>query len=117
MPSPLQTRTSNHQKTAAATTNLTSARTQRCNLMCAILTNASAATKWVKLYDKATAPVLASDVPKAKIAVPAGSTVLLQPPDGLNFDTGFAYALTGAAADTDATALAAGDMSVTFWFR
>lgn len=113
----LNSRTPSHQKTAAASTNITVVRTSRAQLLYAILTNGSAATKYVKLYDKGTTPVLASDVPIAKIAVPAGGTVLLNPAEAISFANGFSYALTGAAADTDTTALAAGDVSVTFWFR
>jgi hypothetical protein len=57
-----------------------------------------------KLYNKASAPVVASDVPVITIPMAANSTVAYEyGPMGLRFGTGIAWACTGAIGDTDAT--------------
>jgi len=99
--------------TAAATTNATSVKATGGNLYGALLTNYSAATKYFKLYNKASAPTVGTDVPVATIPIPATSAVPLEwGPLGLRLGTGIAFALTGAMADSDTTALAAGDVKV-----
>jgi len=74
----------------------------------AVLSNVSATQRYVKLYNKATAPVAASDVPVMTIAVPANGTVILPCNDlGIPFPLGLGYGISGLAPDTDATALTA----------
>lgn len=115
--SSVYTRLSSHRRvSAASSTHPTVVRTGRTQLAYAVLVNTTAAAKYVRLYDQTTAPVNA-DIPVVTIVVPAGQTVQLIPPIPLDFNTGFAYRMTGAAPDTDATALAANDLAVTFWFR
>jgi hypothetical protein len=96
--------------TCAATTNLTAAVAGPCDLYGIIVTNTSAAVKFLKVYNKATAPVLASDIPLLTIALPVTSLQNLQFEQGIYFNLGLAYAITGADGDTDATAVAAGDL-------
>lgn len=93
---------------AAATTNVTLVKDAPSVLSGFLLTNLSAAAKYVKIYDKATAPVLATDTPVATIALPAGAVATF--PVDLGLTKGFGYAITGAAADDDATAVAANDV-------
>lgn len=76
--------------------------------------NNGAGLAYVKLYNKATAPVLASDVPVLVVPIPAGGAM---PPVNLGalghrFAAGIAIAVTGGAADTDATAVTAGQVKV-----
>lgn len=68
------------------------------------LHNVGASVAYVKLYDKATAPVVGTDVPKLTIAVPAGVTVPFELPPGIPFANGIGWAATGAAADVDSSA-------------
>jgi hypothetical protein len=96
--------------TCAATTNLTSAVAAPCDLYQIICTNTSASVKFLKLYNKASAPVLASDVPVLTIALPATAITNIPMPMGLYFSAGLAFAMTGADGDTDATAMTAGDL-------
>lgn len=106
-----------YKLTAAATTNLTSAVARPCKVTGGYLRNRAAAEKWVKVYDKVTAPVVATDVPKLVIGLPAGAYIGLGDivgTYGYRFALGLALAITGAEADTDATAVAAGDVSVNF---
>ena len=71
--------------------------------------NAAAAIKYIKLYNKATAPA-ATDTPVATFAVAASAPFSIEFDAGLYFGTGIGYRLTGANADDDATALTAGDI-------
>jgi len=81
-------------------------------------TNTGATPAFVKLYNKATAPTVGTDVPEMIIAVPAsvsgvpGVAVFPIGYSGLRFALGLGIAVTGAVADTDTTAVAAGQVKV-----
>jgi hypothetical protein len=94
-----------HNLTAATTnfTNVKGAATQCYGLD---ISNTSASTIFVKLYDKATVPGT-GDTPKRTIQVPANSTVCRAYPEGVKFTAGFGWAATGLIADNDSTAIAA----------
>lgn len=70
---------------------------------------ATASSCFLKLYDKATAPNLAADVPFNTLELVANATFDLDF-RGYELANGLAYAITGAAGDTDTTAIAAGDV-------
>lgn len=96
---------------SAATTNATSVKASAGNLYSMELSNTSAAVKFFKLYNKATAPTVGTDTPVHTILIPAGATLqLCWDMNPKRFSTGIAYAITGAKADTDATAVAADDV-------
>ncbi len=72
--------------------------------------NTTASVVYLKLYNKASAPSVGTDTPVKTIPIPPNAPV---PPgctwaNGFYFSTGIAYALTGAAADNDTTAVSAG---------
>jgi hypothetical protein len=77
-----------------------------------------AGAAFVKLYNKATAPTVGTDVPLMIIPVPAavgGVPGVAQISPGFNgyrFALGLGIAITGAVADTDTTAVAAGQVKV-----
>lgn len=107
-----------HRKLSLATTNLTSVVAGRTRLHTLCLQGTTAAIKYVKIYDKATAPVLATDVPKLTLVVPAsGQMINPEFGFGIPFDNGIAYAITGAVGDTDATAVAANDVVMNMGYR
>lgn len=96
---------------AAATTNETSAFVGPCQMAGMSLVNTSAADLYLKVYDKASAPVLASDVPVRKFAIKAGQPLVDKYQDEMPvFVNGFAYAITAALGDTDTTAVGAGSL-------
>jgi hypothetical protein len=102
-----------HTLTSAATTNATSVKATAGALYTLTLTNLSAASKFFKLYAKASAPTVGTDIPIATIPVAATSTVSLEfGAVGQQISTGIAYAITNLIADTDTTAVAAGDVKV-----
>jgi hypothetical protein len=99
--------------TAAATTNATSVKATAGTLYSIVLTNYSAAPKFFKLYNKASAPTVGTDIPLETFEVAANASRAIDfGPLGLRYSTGIAYAMTGAQADADTTALAAGDLKV-----
>lgn len=95
---------------SAATTNATSVKASAGRVYGFKFTNTSAALKYVKLYNKASAPTVGTDVPVETIAVPAGAFIEHVNPFGVSYATGIALAITGAAADADTTAVAANDI-------
>jgi hypothetical protein len=104
-----------HKATSLATTNLTAAVVGPARVVGGYLRNRAAAEKFLKLYNKASAPVLATDVPLMTIGLPAGAYIGMGDiigTFGMLFPLGVAYAITGAYANTDATAVAAGDVDV-----
>lgn len=95
---------------AAASTNATSAKASSGTLHNVHGYNTSATAKFLKIYNKASAPTVGTDVPVITIAIPPTAAFAIDYPNGYYFGTGIAYALTGAAADGDTTALVAGDV-------
>jgi hypothetical protein len=74
--------------------------------------NASATTKYVRLFNLATAPTVGTSVPIMVVAVPATSSKEIEYVPAVRFGTGLAVAITGGAAATDSTAVAAGDVQL-----
>lgn len=93
---------------AAASTNATSVKAAAGTVRHIGGRNAAAASRYLKLYDKASAPTVGTDTPRKTIHLPASSDFVLDMET--YFGTGIAYALTTAAADNDTGALTAGDV-------
>ena len=79
---------------------------------------------YLKLYDKASAPVVGTDTPKLTLGLTSntvynGSSVIAAPLGfefsfndvGVSFVNGIAYAITKLAPDADTTAILAGDVT------
>jgi hypothetical protein len=96
---------------AAATTNATSLKATAGQSYHLKLFNSAAYAVFFKLYNKASAPTVGTDVPIVTIEVPAGGLYSETVPFGLPFSTGIAYAITKLQADTDTTVLVAGDLT------
>jgi hypothetical protein len=98
---------------SAATTNATSVKASAGSVFTIVATNINAAARFLKLYNKASAPTVGTDVPVVTLSIPAsGVPLVVDSSLGIRFTTGIAYAITGAAADTDTTAVAAGEIKV-----
>lgn len=96
---------------AAASTNATSAKASAGDVISITATNTTASLKYLKIYNKASAPTVGTDTPVLTIPLqPSNVPTMINIPGGLYCSTGIAYALTGAAADADTTALTAGDV-------
>lgn len=97
--------------TSGASTNATSVTAVPGLLFSLLASNQSGSTRFVKLYDKATAPTVGTDVPMLTIPVGASAYVSISLGSyGISFPNGIAYAITGAVADSDTTAIGAGDI-------
>lgn len=70
--------------------------------------NAAAATRWLKLYDKATAPA-STDTPKKTYALQASVPFTFNLA-GYQFANGIGFRLVTGSADNDNTAVTAGDI-------
>lgn len=74
------------------------------------MVNTAAYAIFVKLYNKATAPTVGTDVPVFVVGIPAGGRCEVTRPHGLPFAAGIAVAITKLSADTDTTVIAVGDL-------
>lgn len=109
----------NYSSNSAATTNGALIVTATTGVQAVFATNNGAGAAYVKLYNKATAPTVGTDVPEMLIPVPAalgGVPGVSAPIDcgfnGLRFPLGLGIAITGGAADNDTTAVTAGQVKV-----
>lgn len=104
---------------AAATVNNTLVAAGVRQVVGGLLSNVAAYAVYLKLYDKATAPVAGTDIPVMTIALPAGGTPV--PLSGLSeghtFTLGLGYAITKLIADTDTTVVVAGDARGVILFK
>ena len=96
-------------RNSTADTNLATIKATAGTLYGITINNANASTRFLKLYNKGSNPVLASDTPVLVIPIPANSTAVQDYGFGLRFGTGIAMAITAAVGDTDTTAVAAGE--------
>lgn len=96
---------------SAASNNLTSVKASAGQLYDIDVFNTAAYDVFLKFYNKASAPVVASDTPVWTVPVKAGMGYARTFPQGRAFSTGIAYAITKLQADTDATNVAAGDLT------
>lgn len=98
---------------SAATTNATSVKASAGTVFSVTASNVGAASAFVKLYNKASAPTVGTDVPVITIPVPASGVVTIPfGSQGYRFATGVALAITTLAADSDTTVIAANQVKV-----
>lgn len=98
---------------SAATTNATSVKASAGALGFIVAANLNAAVRYLKLYNKASAPTVGTDTPVMTMPIPAstaGNGFTIAIPNGVSFTTGIALALTTGYADADTAAVAAGEI-------
>lgn len=95
---------------SAASTNQTLVKGTPGRIVSIVCSNVNAATRYVKLFDKATAPVTGTDTPILTIQVLTGATVGIVV--GYTTLLGIGLAITVNATDLDNTNVAAGDVKV-----
>lgn len=104
-----------HRLIASATVNATSVKTSAGKIVGGFIHNLSASTKYLKFYNKASAPTVGTDTPVITVPIAPNEKVTFASVNdlvGIYFSTGLAYAVTGALADNDTTALVANDVVV-----
>lgn len=103
---------------AAASTNATSVKGSAGTLYALMVTSVNAAARYIKFYNKASAPTVGTDVPVLVFGIPgntAGNGFTLSiPACGINFSTGIAFAITTGIADADTGAVAASEIAVSY---
>lgn len=98
-------------RNSTASTNAVSMKASAGTLTDVVVTNTGASVAYLKLYNKASAPTVGTDIPVFTLPIPAGAPADLNfGPLGQRFSTGIAFAITAGASDADATAVAAGDI-------
>lgn len=95
---------------SAATTNATVAKASAGDMFRASGYNSNAAARYLKIYNKATAPTVGTDTPIWTEYLAPQAKFDLAFPKGMYFSAGISYALVTGAPDADATAVAAGDI-------
>jgi hypothetical protein len=104
---------------SAATTNLNTPKSsagQIYNIQ-AFNTNASS-VRYLKIYNKASNPTLASDTPIAVYMIPSGGGgVVVEISNGIACSNGIAIAITGAVANNDTTAISASEVVVNIQYK
>ena len=99
---------------SAASTNATSVKSAAVQMYGYSISNTASTVRYVKFYDKATAPTVGTDTPKHTVQIPGNGTVLHAYPEGVKFANGFAWATTTGVADTDTGAVGANDLVVDY---
>lgn len=102
---------------SAASTNATSAKASAGQVYGWFLSNQNAAVRYLKLYNKASAPTVGTDTPVMTVAIPAGASANVEYTNGITFATGIAYALTTGVADADTGAVAANEIVVNLLYK
>jgi hypothetical protein len=98
---------------SAASTNATSNKASAATLWSALVSNSNAAVRYFKLYNKASAPTVGTDIPVIVMPVPPGTVAQIDGgANGIRFTTGVAWALTTGIADTDTGAVSASEHKV-----
>ena len=101
---------------AANTTNATLLKGGPAVLLGVTVTNAGAAARYVKTYNKATAPTVGTDVPVQVFGLAAGVSQTYSYPNGYPYSIGLGFGIVNLPADSDTTAPTAGDVIVDFHF-
>lgn len=98
---------------SAASTNATSvSATANTLLLGYYISNTNSSVRYVKFYNKASAPTVGTDTPVLVLAIPGSGAANVSFPDGVNFTTGLAFATTTGAADSDTGAVALNEVIV-----
>lgn len=98
---------------SAATTNATSvSATANTLLLGYYISNTNSSVRYVKFYNKASAPTVGTDTPVLVLAIPGSGAANVSFPEGVNFSTGLAFATTTGAADSDTGAVALNEVIV-----
>jgi hypothetical protein len=101
---------------SAATTNATVVKASAGNLdTITAISLAEDAVSYLKLYDKATAPVVGTDIPVMTIPIPTnlkGAGIVIPIASGIQFSNGISFAITSGVADSDTGAVVADEVII-----
>ena len=81
------------------------------------ISNTNASARYVHFYNKATAPVVGTDVPVATVQVTGNGVVIRAFPVGATYGTGIGFGTSTGAGDTDSGAIGAGDLVIDLEYK
>jgi hypothetical protein len=102
---------------SAATNNSTNVKASAGQVYFVKVCNINAAVRWLKLYNKASAPTCGTDTPVMRILAPVNSCTVQPIPVGATFGTGIGYCIVTGATDADNTATAANEQTVEILYK
>lgn len=85
----------------AASTTATSVTTKKTKMLGVNAQNSGTAAAYLRIYDKASAPVPGTDVPKMVFMVPPGGGMVSEKNMAVEFALGLAFAITSGAGNTN----------------
>lgn len=106
---------STYKLISLASTNANVVKASKGNLSSIIAIGLTSDVRYLKFYNKATAPTVGTDVPALTIPIPAntqGAGLAISLKDSVEFDLGIGIAITSGSADNDTGAIGAGDVIV-----
>lgn len=99
-----------HKTVSAASTNATSVKASAGRVRRVIASNVNASVRYLKLYNKASAPTVGTDVPVFTICMGGGTTNKAEVFEiDCDFSTGIAFATTTEATDAGSTGISASE--------
>lgn len=107
---------STHHLISAASTNATSVKNSAGAIGLISISNANAAARYFKLYNKASAPTVGTDTPIMTILLKPGETTFIDANSPIRCSTGIAYALTTGITVADTGAVAASEHAVSILY-
>ena len=105
---------------SAASTNSTNVKGSAGQVGFIAAFNNNAEERFLKLYDKATAPTVGTDTPVLTLMIPGATTgagLALSIPAGIAFASGIGFGLTTGIADADTGAVAASEIVVNLGYK
>lgn len=109
---------------SAASTNSTNIKASAGQIYMLTASNTGSAPRYLKVYDKASAPTVGTDTPKFTFLLPTASTAAngagsnIPIPDcGIVFTLGIGIAITTGVADSDTGAVGANEVVVNYAFK
>lgn len=105
---------------SAASTNATSVKASAGQLYNVQAFNTNAAARFLKIYNKASAPTVGTDTPVAVYLLPgasAGAGCVIEISNGLALGSGLAFAITTGIADSDTGAVGANEVVVNLQYK
>lgn len=109
-----------HHTVSAGSTNATVVKNAAGMLYEIYVSSVNAAARYLKLYNKATAPTVGSDTPLWTMVIPgntAGGGFAKTIPMGLEFTAGISFALTTEATDAGTTGVSANEHVVNLGYK
>ena len=97
---------------SAGTNNSTLVKNTVATLYAVQACNINAAVRYLKIYNKASAPTCGTDTPVMRFVLPVNNCVTASWPTGAGFSTGLGYCIVTGIADADNTATAANEQTV-----